>query len=373
MKSSIGLIINRIVIFICLLALIYAFFFCKNEFLCAILIVFATSSIIVHLITPVVIFVSRKFNILDYPDERKIHKEPTPRCGGIVVWSGVLCGLLVVSMRYMPNLKAMIAGSTAVMIAGLVDDIYGLSSITRLLVQIAASFILILDGIHVTFLPPGSIWTIMEWIITVIWIVGITNAVNFMDGMDGLVSGLIVCTGIMYFILSWLIDSSMLAYCGIALAATGLMFLSYNFKPARIFLGDGGSTFFGFFVASLGVHGTWAKDSLLVSFFVPVLLLSVFIYDMCFITVERVLSGKVKSLRQWFDYTGKDHLHHRLEALGLSRTTVVIVIWMLNFSVGLISVALHQVTTFGGIAILFAVIGIYAIIALFEVLAAKKS
>ncbi|MFO7869939.1 MAG: MraY family glycosyltransferase, partial [Kiritimatiellia bacterium] len=333
---------------------------------------FASSVCVVYVATPLVMRLAHRAGAVDYPGGRRIHAMPTPRWGGIPVYAGVIAALLLASPNYMPNVRAMIIGATLVLAAGVADDVFGLRASLKLAVQAAACLVLIADGVHVTFLP--NVWWGFagEWVITIVWIVGITNAVNFLDGMDGLVPGLVAGTSMIYFVLSILVDSPMLAYCSIALFGASLCFLSFNVKPARIFLGDGGSNFMGFFLAALSIHGTWAKSNPLVSYFIPILVLSVPIYDMVFTTCSRVLSGRVKSLKSWLEFTGTDHIHHRLEALGLSRGKVVITIWFLNMAVGLGAITLFEARTYGGVALVVQAVCIYVVLALFEILGSRK-
>lgn len=336
------------------------------------LIIFACSVCVVYGLTPLVIMISRKVNAMDYPTERKVHTVPTPRWGGIAVYAGLVISLLVVCNSYMPDLKVLLVSSTFVLAVGLLDDLVGIRASVKLLGQLAACILLIANGVQVTFLP-DTWWGIAgEWLITVIWIVGITNAINFLDGMDGLVPGLVAGSSVIYFTLSFLVGSPMLAYVSMSLLGVSFCFLSYNMKPARIFLGDGGSNFLGFFLAAMSIHGTWAAHDPLVSFFIPMLILSVPIYDMVFTTVSRIATGKVTSVRSWLEFTGRDHIHHRLEALGLSRGKVVLTIWVLNMAVGLGAITLMEARTYGGLALVAQTIGVYVIIALLEVLGGQK-
>lgn len=291
----------------------------------------------------------------------------------MAVSTGVALALVITSIHYMPNLRALLLGSYLILVVGLLDDIKRINVFIKLCVQLAACVILIADGICISF-PPLAWWggPQLQWLVMVLWIVGITNAMNFLDGMDGLLSGLVMGMSLIYFVLAWLLGSNMLAYCSLALFGAAFAFLAYNIKPARIFLGDGGSTFFGFFLAALSVQGGWAEKDPLVSFFIPIFVLSVPIYDMVFTTVARIATRRVTNFRSWLEYTGRDHLHHRLEALGLSRGQVVMAICFLNLGVGLGAITLFEARTYGGIALLFQIICIYLIIALLEVLAMRK-
>lgn len=331
-------------------------------------VIFASSTLTVLFITPLVIKLALKAGAMDYPGGRRIHTSPTPRWGGIAVYCGVIVALLLTSMNFMPNLKAMLIGSTMILIVGLLDDVFSIKASIKLLVQVAACIVLIHDNVHVTFMPATWWGDISEWLITIIWIVGITNAINFLDGMDGLVPGLVTGTSMIYFILSMLTGSVMLAYCSIAMFGASLAFLSYNVKPARIFLGDGGSNFLGFFMATLSIHGTWAQKDPLVSYFIPILILSVPIYDMTFTTINRIFTNKINSFTSWLEYTGKDHIHHRLESLGMTRGWVVMSICFINMAIGLGAITLYEARTYGGIALIVQAVCIYIFVALLEIL-----
>ena len=364
--------LRRILILLSFVLLIASHIFSIPSFALTLIIIFTSSVCAVYFLTPLAITLSQRIGVLDYPGERRIHSVPTPRWGGLAVYGGVIIALLITSINYMPNLKALLIGSTLILIVGLLDDARGVPASVKLLVQLVACIILIADGVHVTFLSnvPGGRY--MEWIITIIWIIGITNAINFLDGMDGLVSGLVAGTSLIYLVLSALVPSPMLAYCSMAILGSALCFLTFNIKPAKIFLGDGGSNFLGFYLAALSIQGTWARHDPIVSFFIPILVLSVPIYDMTFTTVARILTGKVTSFRSWIEFTGKDHLHHRLEALGLTRGKVVLTIWFLNLGIGLGAIALFEARTYGGIALIVQAICVYIILALMEVLGVQK-
>lgn len=337
----------------------------------SLVVIFASAVTVVCATVPLTMRAAAAMGAIDHPGGRKIHDAPTPRLGGIAVYAGVIVALCLTSMHYMPNLKALLIGSSLVLVVGVLDDTISVRAWIKLGVQLVACIVLIMDGVVVTFLPP-TWWGIAgEWLITVVWIVGITNAINFLDGMDGLVPGLVCGTGIIYFTLSILLGSHMLAYCSVALFAASAAFLSFNVRPARVFLGDGGSNFVGFFLAALSIHGTWAKHDPLVSFFIPILILSVPIYDMIFTTVARVATGDVTSFKSWLEFTGRDHIHHRLEQLGLTRGWVVVTICFLNMAVGLGAITLFEARTYGGVALIVQGVCVYVILALLEILGAR--
>jgi UDP-GlcNAc:undecaprenyl-phosphate/decaprenyl-phosphate GlcNAc-1-phosphate transferase len=207
------------------------------------------------------------------------------------------------------------------------------------------------------------------------WIVGITNAFNFFDGMDGLATGLAVLMAAFLGAVAFETNQAGLGWLAIALIGAGLGFLPYNFRgrePAAIFLGDGGSTFIGFTLACLAVKGNWADANPIVSFSNPLLIFGVLIYDMVHITVERILTGKVRSVKEWLDYVGKDHLHHRLErALG-SRQASVAMIFLLTICLGLAALALRHAGTTEAVLLLAQAGLIVAMVTLLEVIGRRR-
>jgi len=194
---------------------------------------------------------------------------------------------------------------------------------------------LIAFGVRLSFLP-GTWWgNGGEVLLTIIWVVGITNAVNFFDGMDGLATGLTAICSLSFFVVALITHQSYLGYLTVALAGSCLGFLKFNFKPASIFLGDAGSTFLGFTLAGIAVMGGWAEKNPKVALSLPVIILSVFIFDMIYITVARVWNGRVKNFKEWIEHTGKDHLHHRLVTLGFNETQTVLLIFLITACLGI--------------------------------------
>jgi UDP-GlcNAc:undecaprenyl-phosphate GlcNAc-1-phosphate transferase len=325
------------------------------------------------LFMPFTMWLAHKVGVIDIPGARRIHSAPTPRWGGIALGIGAGVALVITSWGYMPHIKALLISSYLMLLCGAIDDFHHIPALIKLLIQVLAAVILIADGVVITFLPPDVWWGLAgRWLITIVWLVGITNAINFLDGMDGLLAGLVMGCCLIFFVIALMLGNTMLAICVAAIFGATVGFLPFNITPAKSFLGDGGSTFLGFMLAALSVHGSWAKNNPLVSFFVPVLILSVPIYDMIFTTIARIVSGKVRSFNEWVAYTGKDHIHHRLEALGLSRAQVVFFITILNLSIGLGAITIFEARTYGGITLVIQTIYVYMIIALLEVLGSKR-
>lgn len=292
------------------------------------------SFLLAFLSTKVIGRIAAKLKILDHPNERKIHKKPIPLLGGLAIFVSYV-GTIVFNFNFSRELKGVVIGGTIILIIGLIDDIKHIPATWKLISQVLASSILILYGVKLSFLPNTWWGNAGEVLLTVIWVVGITNAVNFFDGMDGLATGLTVIGSLSFFIAAQITGQPYLGFLTIALAGSCLGFLKFNFRPASIFLGDAGSTFLGFTLAGIAVMGGWAEKNPKVALSLPIIILSVFIFDMIYITIARVWDGRVRNFKEWIEYTGKDHLHHRLVALGFNETQTVLLIYLIAACLGL--------------------------------------
>ncbi len=284
--------------------------------------------------------IATKLKILDHPEARKIHEMPIPLLGGLAIYISYVVTIFL-NFSFSTGLKGVILGGTLILLVGLIDDVKKLPATWKLMAQVLATGILILYGVRLSFLP-NNWWGIGgEILLTLLWIVGITNAVNFFDGMDGLAAGSIAICSLSFFVVGMLTDQPYLAYLTITLAGSCLAFLIFNFKPASIFLGDAGSMFLGFTVAGIAVMGGWAQDNPKVALSLPLLILSVFIFDLVYISLSRIYRGLVKNLKEWIEYTGKDHLHHRLVALGLTEPQAVLFIYLIAACLGITGILLR--------------------------------
>lgn len=320
-------------------------------------------------LTPVMVQISHHWNLVDIPTERKIHVQPTPRLGGVAVYAGFVGSVLMNSI--LPDwMTAIVLAGSLLLIVGVIDDIRELPASVKLVGQLVAAGIVIASGKVLTLFPAGGIGEAANVLLTLVWIVGITNAFNFFDGMDGLATGLAILMAGFMGMVAFETDQPGLGWLAMAVIGACAGFFPYNFRgtrPAKIFLGDGGSTFLGFTLACLAVKGNWANHSPIVSFSNPLLIFGVLIYDMVHITVERVVTGKVQSVKEWLDYVGKDHLHHRLErALG-SRQASVAMIFLLTICLGLSAMALRHAGLQEAVLLLVQAGLIVAMITLLEV------
>ena len=319
-------------------------------------------------LTPLMAHLSHQWGLVDQPSDRKIHTHPTPRLGGVAVYLGFLGSVLLNSILPDWMIATLVAGSL-LLIVGLIDDVWELPASSKLVAQLVAAGIVIATGNVLTLFPSGPVGDVANVMLTLLWIVGITNAFNFFDGMDGLATTLAILIAGFMGVVAFETNQPGLGWLAIAIIGAGLGFLPYNFrgrKPAVIFLGDGGATFLGFTLACLAVKGNWANHSPVVSFSNPLLIFGVLIYDMIHITVERVATGKVRSIKEWLDYVGKDHLHHRLErALG-SRQASVAMICLMTICLGLAALALRHAETAEALLLLVQACLIAAMITILE-------
>jgi len=286
------------------------------------------------LLTPLSIRLAPRLGAMDVPNARKVHKTAVPRLGGLAVYGGTI---LALARNYMwsTQLSGLLAGGTLIYLMGVVEDSRGLSASTRMLGQLIASALVIASGLHVTFvhgLPGGRV---LAYLITAVWLVGLTNAVNFMDGIDGLAAGMGTVCSLLYVSIGWPSRQEHLVYASAALSGACLGFIPYNWNPASTFLGDAGSTFIGFTLAGLALMGSWTPQHPVLGLISPILILAIPIFDMIYTTVSRIKNGSVRTLRQWIEYTGKDHFHHRLMRLGMTVPEAVGFILMVNLALGL--------------------------------------
>ena len=239
-------------------------------------------------ITPLCRQIGLKLNILDKPDWRKIHEQPTPLLGGLGIFIAFSASLLLNGV-FLPGMKILLLGATLIFIMGLWDDIRPLPAFLKFILQILISLLVIVfGGIHLTFFYQASWAYLINIPLTVLWIVGLTNAMNFFDGIDGLASGMSVLSATFLGLIAFNTDQPALGWFAIALVGSCIGFIPYNFrlgKQALIFLGDAGSTFLGFTLAGLAILGKWSNTIQFVSLSAPILIFGVLIFDMLYVTL----------------------------------------------------------------------------------------
>lgn len=332
------------------------------------------SFLVSFLLTPIMRRAALRYNIVDQPAERKIHLKGTPLLGGIAVVVAFSTALLS-NMILEKEMLLLLGAGLVIAFVSLVDDLRELRASFKLLIQVAVVLILIANGIVLDLFPPQYAWgLVLNAFFTLVWIVGITNAMNFLDGMDGLAAGLSAIIALFIGIVATQMDNPIMGWVAVALVGSCLGFLPYNFRvtqPASIFLGDAGSTYLGFILATLAVIGEWDNNPIL-SFLTPVLIFWVLIFDMIYITIERILTGKVKSVKEWIDYVGKDHIHHRMyELLGDKRKSVLL-ICSVGATLGISALVLRNARPIDGFMLVFQAFLITVIISVIEYSGRKR-
>lgn len=309
-----------------------------------------------------------KLRIVDLPGERKIHKATTPLLGGLAVYTGAVVALLF-NLRDFTAFVPIAVCSTIILLVGLLDDIRGLSARLRLASQIVVALIMIQCGERISFMPNNWWGDSIEVIVTVLWIVGLTNAYNYLDGMNGLAGGSAAINLFCFIVILYTSNQHMLLTLAIILLGALLGFLPYNFRKeqAGIFLGDSGSTFLGFTLASIALMGDWAADHI-VKISIPVLILGVPIFDMIFTTIMRIRDEKITNFVEWLEYGGKDHFHHYLVDLGLMPFGAVLFIYGITLSLGLNAImvsndkAIEAFLSLAQAGIIFAIIAVLIVV-----------
>ncbi len=278
---------------------------------------------------PLVISFSQRQGLMDKPNARKIHSHPIPRLGGVAIWlCSILSFLALIILSYYPYrslLSGLLLGSSLMFLLGLVDDVYGLSAKFKFIIQISIATIVFCLGVKISsvfipFIGLIEIPSVLSYLLTIGWIVGISNAVNFIDGVDGLAGSVITVSSVTLGLIAIALVpadnvSSLIAFI---LAGSMLGFLTYNFHPAKIFMGDSGALFAGFLLSVLSIM--YSMKSTDIKMYVPLLVLAVPIIDITFSSLRRILKGTSPFVAD------ASHIHHRLLNLGLSQNKAVLVL-----------------------------------------------
>lgn len=318
---------------------------------------------VAFIITPAVIRLAQATGALDKPDKRKVHKKPIPRIGGLGIYLAFMVSIIVTATaatlddEMIREIIGLIVAGSLIVVVGLVDDYKNLPAKIKLLGQIFAAMILVLGfDVRIDFVtdPFGDYLYLDEFAVpvTIFWLVGLTNTVNLIDGLDGLAAGVSAIASVTIMLVA--LEQNFLLVAGLtaALAGAACGFLFYNSHPARIFMGDTGSMFLGFMLAGISVVGA-VKSTATIALIVPILALGVPIMDTTFAIIRRFLGG-----RPIFQ-PDKGHLHHRLLSIGFTQRQAVFLMYVISAMLGLSAVAMTEVN--GQIAILILAIVVVAI------------
>jgi len=299
-----------------------------------ILLIFLTALTFSVLGTPMARRLALHVGVIDTPGARKIHAMPVPLLGGAAIYTAFVITLIVLGDRsYVRELVGILLGATLVSLFGLADDRWGLHAYLKLGGQLLAGVVLILGGTQVQlFAQP---W--INWAVTLIWVVGITNALNLLDNMDGLSGGITTVAAAFFLLLAAMGGQYLVSIMAAALIGACIGFLRYNLNPATIFMGDTGSLFLGFLLAALGIKLRFPSNVPWITWLVPVCVLAVPIFDTTLVSVSRLRRG-LNPLTA----AGTDHLSHRLVALGLTRREAVLTCYLIAGACGMFAVYIAQ-------------------------------
>lgn len=305
------------------------------------LIAFIVAFIITFIATPFVKSLAFKIGAVDIPkDNRRMHKKPTARLGGLAIFLGFIISIIIFS-KPSTEMTGMLIGCCVIVILGVFDDIYTLSAKLKLVVQIVAALCPVLAGVKIDFIRVPSMiseygYVGLGWLaipITLIWIVGITNAVNLLDGLDGLACGVSTISSVTLLVIAIIVGEGDVAFITSALAGACFGFLPYNFNPAKLFMGDTGALFLGFILSTVSVQGLF-KGYAIISIAAPLLILGLPIFD--------TLSAILRRLKNHQPIMSPDrgHLHHRLIDAGFSQKQAVLTIYLLCIVLCIAAIAL---------------------------------
>lgn len=319
------------------------------------------------IITPFIRYIAIKLGKVSQVSHDRWHKKPTPFLGGIGIWSSFLFSVILLAcisgVWDAPLLKLPVipykylyltlAGASGMFVLGLIDDFFKLNPQIKLVAQIIIAAVMVKSGIVIEIIH----YPVISIPLTIFWIVGLTNAFNLLDNMDGLSAGIAGISSLILFSFSFQSGDQFVAILSIPLAGAAFGFLAYNFYPARIFMGDSGSLFIGFLISIMAIVGTWKHAAnLIVTMIPPLLALGIPLFDTMFVTVTRRLRGQSVS------QGGKDHISHRLVKLGLSERRTVLVLYSVSILFGASALFFNKTNPFIILAVsAFVAIGLFSL------------
>lgn len=292
------------------------------------LLIFATAFVFAVSATPLARGLALRTGTVDQPSPRKIHSRPMPLLGGVAIYLAFVLALIIYADQFfISQVIGIFIGATWVSFLGVWDDRVGLSASVKLLGQLLGALILLATGIGVDLFHQPM----LDGAITALWIVGITNAMNLLDNTDGLSGGVAAIAAAFFLLIASLNGQFLVGSLSAAMLGAAVGFLVYNFNPASIFMGDTGSLFIGFILAVIGIKVRFPAHPLVFTWFIPLLVLGVPIFDTTLVVLSRARLG-----RNPFITPGTDHFSHRMIARGWSRREAVLVIYLVAGALGVL-------------------------------------
>jgi len=309
--------------------------------------------------TPFIITLAHKIGAVDVPDDkRRVHKKPIPRLGGLAIFYGFLVSLLFFA-RLDQQMRGILIGALIIVGVGIIDDVKQLRALVKLAAQIVAALVVVFNNIRITaisvpaFISETGVLQLGMFSIpiTVVWVIIVTNAVNLIDGLDGLAVGVSSIASFSLFFIAILGGEQNVAIISAALAGGCLGFLPYNFNPAKIFMGDTGSQFLGYMLSVICIQGLF-KGYVIISFIVPLLILGLPLFDTIFAIVRRAWNHK--------PIMGADrgHLHHRLLDNGFTQKQTVAILYVIASVLGISAVLLLEKGAYAACVLLMVAVAV---------------
>lgn len=309
---------------------------------------------------------------MDIPNERKIHTAPIPRMGGIAFFGAFLIVLIFSVYHWkqqllirensfdINNLKGIIIGCTCAMIIGIFDDIYELNAILKLSLLIGLTYLVSQYGVIINFPIPYA----GNLILTIFWIAGFTSAINALDHIDGLAAGISMIAAFAFFTVSLQTGQYFWGLVSLCMAGSLAGYLIFNWHPAKIFMGDSGSFFLGYTLASISVMGGWSENPIKAAI-IPLTILSLPIFDLIYVIFSRIHNGTTKNIKESILYCGKDHIGHRVHDLGFNTPNTVRLLYLIAGSIALGALVLRKSNTLESIFLFSQIVLFYIIILIF--------
>lgn len=296
--------------------------------------------------TPLVRRLAYKIGAVDVPkDKRRVHKKPTPRIGGLAILFGFIVATVSFNDDWSKEFIAILIGAGVLGVLGVIDDCKQLDAKIKFVIQILAALVVVLYGdIRISVISNPNVFSqspfvvLAPWLsitVTTLWIVFMTNAVNFIDGLDGLAAGVSAIMSMSLVFIAITYHEYGIALMGLALMGSCFGFLPFNFNPAKIFMGDTGSMFLGYMLSVLSVQGMF-KSYAVISFAVPIIMLGLPLFDALFAMLRRILHGKNPMSAD------RGHLHHRIYDMGFSQKQTVFILYAISGVLGITSILLAE-------------------------------
>lgn len=311
-------------------------------------IAFIVSAVTTLLVTPIIIWLANKFDVVAKPDSRRIHHGIKPSMGGLAIFIGVAAGFIYLQPMH-EQLNAIIIGACIMIITGVIDDIFEIRALYKLFGQISAAIVVVSSGLIIEKLTIPFMGTVylggFGIVATIIWILAASNAINLIDGLDGLAAG-VSAIGLASILVMAMMDHRLVVvYLSVILIGSCVGFLFHNFHPSKIFMGDTGALFLGYSIAIVSMLGLF-KNIALFSFIIPIIVIAIPIFDTVYAIIRRAMNN------QGIATADKKHIHYQLMNMGYSHRASVLIIYAFSIFFGCMAIIFNSATLLSSLLVL---------------------